>query len=143
MYAMKKTTIPSVVVVVLLAIAVIAQAQQPKKLNRVGYLKLRAGPEDNGLAFQQHLRELGYIEGQTIAIEWRFADGKSARFPLLAAELVKIGVEAIVTNAGDEPILAAMKATKTIPRSYLKLVLTRLHADSWLVWGTRRGISPE
>jgi putative tryptophan/tyrosine transport system substrate-binding protein len=115
MYAMKKPAVPSVVVVViLLAIAVITKAQQPKKLNRVGYLKLRSGPEDNGLAFQQRLRELGYIEGQTIVIEWRFA-GKSVRYPLLAAELVQIGVEAIVTNAGDEPILAAMKATKTIP----------------------------
>jgi hypothetical protein len=70
MYAMKKTAVPSVVVVViLLAIAVIAEAQQPKKLNRVGYLKLRSGLEDNGLAFQQRLRELGYIEGQTIVIE--------------------------------------------------------------------------
>jgi putative tryptophan/tyrosine transport system substrate-binding protein len=114
MYALKKTAVPSIVVVILLAIAVIAEAQQPKKLNRVGYLKLRSGPENNGLAFQQRLRELGYIEGQTIVIEWRFA-GKSVRYPLLAAELVQIGVEAIVTNAGDEPILAAMKATKTIP----------------------------
>jgi ABC transporter substrate binding protein len=48
-------------------------------------------------------------------IEWRFAEGKSERYPLLAAEPIHIGVEAIVTNSGDGPVLAAMKATKTIP----------------------------
>lgn len=99
----------------LLAFSLPAQAQQPKKVPRIGYLSLRSGPGDNDLAFQQSLRELGYVDGQNIVIEWRFADGKSERYPLLAGELVQIGVEAIVTNSGDDPILAAMKATKTIP----------------------------
>ena len=99
----------------LLAFSLPAQAQQPKKVPRIGYLSLRSGPGDNDLAFQQSLRELGYVDGQNIVIEWRFADGKSERYALLAGELVQIGVEAIVTNSGDDPILAAMKATKTIP----------------------------
>jgi len=98
-----------------LAFSLPAQAQQSKKVPRIGYLSLRSGPGDNDLAFQQSLRELGYVDGQNIVIEWRFADGKSERYALLAGELVQIGVEAIVTNSGDDPILAAMKATKTIP----------------------------
>jgi putative ABC transport system substrate-binding protein len=81
----------------------------------IGYISLRSGPGENDLAFKQRLRELGYVDGKNIAIEWRFADGKSERYPLIAAELVQLGVEAIVTNSGDEPLLAAMKATKTIP----------------------------
>jgi putative tryptophan/tyrosine transport system substrate-binding protein len=102
-------------VTVFFATAAVAQAQLPKKVPRIGYVSLRSGPGDNDLAFRQRLRELGYVEGQNIVIEWRFAEGKSERYPLVAAELVQIGVEAIVTNSGDDPILAAMKATKTIP----------------------------
>jgi putative ABC transport system substrate-binding protein len=93
----------------------LADAQQPKKIPRIGYLSLRSGPADNDLAFRQGLRELGYIEGQNIVIDWRFAEGKSERYPILVAELVQIGVEAIVTNGGDDPIRAAMNSTKTIP----------------------------
>ena len=100
-------------VTVFFATAAVAEAQLPKKVPRIGYLSLRPGVNDSG--FRQGLRELGYIEGQNVVIEWRFADGKSERYPALAAELVHIGVEAIVTNSGDDPILAAMKATKTIP----------------------------
>jgi putative tryptophan/tyrosine transport system substrate-binding protein len=102
-------------VTVFFATPAVAQAQLPKKVPRIGYVSLRSGPGDNDLAFRQRLRELGYVEGQNIVIEWRFAEGKSERYPLVAAELVQIGVEAIVTNSGDDPILAAMKATKTIP----------------------------
>ena len=95
-------------------LCVSAQAQQAKKLPRIGYL---AGdprvPAHE--AFRQGLRELGYIEGQKIVIDWRFAERKSERYPILAAELVQIGVEAIVTNSGDDPILATMNSTKTIP----------------------------
>ena len=97
------------------ALCVSAQAQQAKKVHRIGYLSLRSAPGDNELAFRQRLREVGYIDGQNIVIEWRFADGKSERYPALAAELVQIGVVAIVTTSGDDPIVAAMKATKTIP----------------------------
>jgi putative ABC transport system substrate-binding protein len=103
------------VATILLLTPLFVEAQLPKKLPRIGYLSLRSGPGGYDLAFRQRLRELGYIEGQNIVIEWRFAEGKSERYPLLAAELVEIGVKAIVTNSGDDPILAAMKATKTIP----------------------------
>ena len=99
-------------ITVLLAAVVIAEAQVPKEVHRIGYLASRPGI--NHSAFRQGLLELGYVEGQNIIIEWRFA-GKPERYPLLAAELVHIEVEAIVTNAGDEPILAATNSTKTIP----------------------------
>ena len=92
-----------------------ATAQQSKKIPQIGYLSVRSGAGDNDLAFQQGLRDLGYTEGQNVIIEWRFAEGKSERYPALVANLLHIGVEAIVTNSGDEPIIAAMKSTKTIP----------------------------
>src|SRR5690242_6090868 len=92
-----------------------AQAQQVKKVPRIGYLSLRSDAGDIDLAFRQGLRDLGYIEGQNVIIEWRFAEGKRERYPVLAAELVRIGVDAIVTNSGDDPIVAAMKSTQTIP----------------------------
>jgi putative ABC transport system substrate-binding protein len=112
---LRKTIASLTLCALLFALRFSAEAQLPKKVPRVGYLSLRSGPGDNDLAFRQGLRELGYIEGQNIMIEWRFAEGKSERYPLLAAELVQLGVNAIVTNSGDDPILAAMKATKTIP----------------------------
>ena len=84
---------------IFLALCVPAAAQQPKKIPRIGYLSLRSGAGDIDLAFRQGLRDLGYIEGQNVIIEWRFAEGKSERYPLLAAELVHIGVDAIVTIA--------------------------------------------
>jgi len=103
------------VVLIVFALCSSAEAQQPKKVPRIGCLKLVSGLGALDLAFRERLREIGYIDGQNIVIEWRFANGKSERYPLLAADLVQIGVEAIVTNGGDDPILAAMKATKTIP----------------------------
>ena len=61
------------------------------------------------------LRELGYIEGQNIAIEYRYAEGKRDRFPELAAELVRLKVDIIVAAGGDNTVRAARNATKTIP----------------------------
>ena len=66
-------------------------------------------------AIRLALRELGYIEGQNIAIEYRYAEGKLDRFPELAAELVRLKVDIIVVAGGDRPIRAAKNATKTIP----------------------------
>jgi putative ABC transport system substrate-binding protein len=99
----------------LLAAVSLAEAQLPTKVARIGYLSLRSEVGVNDEAFRQGLRELGYNEGQNIVIEWRFAEGKSERYSHFAAELVQIKVDAIVTNGGDAPILAAMNATKTIP----------------------------
>ena len=76
---MKKAAVPSIlVVVVLLALGVIAEAQQPKKVPRIGYLSRRdpASESTRSEAIRLALRELGYIEGQNIAIEYRYAEGK-------------------------------------------------------------------
>jgi putative ABC transport system substrate-binding protein len=101
------------IVVVLLAVAVVADAQQTKKIPRIGYLAgdPRAPSHE---AFRQGLRDLGYVEGQTILIEWRFAEDKPDRFRELAAELVRLKVDVIV--AANAAALGALKqATTTIP----------------------------
>src|SRR2546426_11278012 len=77
-----------------------SEAQQPTKVPRIGYL---AGPSLSSLAprieaFRQGLRELGYVEGKNIVIEWRSAEGKSDRLPDLAGELVHLKVDVIVTT---------------------------------------------
>ena len=90
------------------------QAQQPKKVFRVGYLSLGLGIQPNEEAFRQHLRELGYVDGQNIVIEWRFAKGKADLLPELAAELVRLKVDVIIA-AATLAIQAAKQATKTIP----------------------------
>ena len=91
-----------------------AHAQQPKKIPRIGYLALRSGAGAAEKAFLQGLQSLGYIEGQTIAIEWRFAQEKFDRLPEFASELVRLKVDVIVT-AGYPTIQAAKNATTTIP----------------------------
>src|SRR5215468_10497835 len=77
-----------------------AEAQQPKKVPRIGYLTADSlsASSTRTEAFRQGLRELGYIEGKNIAIEWRPADGKLDRLPALAAELVRLKVDVIVTG---------------------------------------------
>jgi len=104
-------------VVVLLAVAVIAQAQQPKTVPRIGYLGANdpVSESTRAEAIRLALRERGYIEGQSIAIEYRYAEGKRDRLPELAAELVRLKVDMIVVAGGDGPIRAAKNATKTIP----------------------------
>jgi putative tryptophan/tyrosine transport system substrate-binding protein len=92
-----------------------AEGQQPKKVPRIGYLSLGSGFRVNDEAFRQGLRELGYAEGQNIVVEWRFVDGKAERYHDFAAKFVRLKVDAIVTASGDEPIIAAMNVTKTIP----------------------------
>ena len=109
---------PSILIaVVLLAVAVIAEAQQPKKVPRIGYLSSTdpATESTRSEAIRLALRERGYIEGQNIAIEYRYAEGKLDRLPELAAELVRLKVDIIVVAGGDPRIRAAKNATKTIP----------------------------
>jgi putative ABC transport system substrate-binding protein len=104
-------TIQLAAAALLLVLSCPAEAQQATP--RIGYLKL----EPRGLreeAFRQGLRDLGYIEGQNITIEWRFADGKIVRLSHMASELVRFGVDVIVTG-GHEAIVAARGATQTIP----------------------------
>jgi putative ABC transport system substrate-binding protein len=115
---MKKAAVPSILVVVIfLAVAVIAESQQPKKVYRIGYLSnsdpARDSTRSEGIRLA--LRKLGYIEGQNIAIEYRYAEGKPDRQPELAAELVRLKVDIIVIAGGDTLIRAAKNATKAIP----------------------------
>jgi putative tryptophan/tyrosine transport system substrate-binding protein len=88
------------------------QAQQPSKVYRVGYLSPTASPFTE--VFRESLRRLGYIKGQNILIEWRFSKGDASRFPELAAELVRLKVDCIVTT-GIPAIRVAKQATSTIP----------------------------
>jgi putative tryptophan/tyrosine transport system substrate-binding protein len=94
----------------------LAEAQQPKKVPRLGYLSQLdlASESTRSEPIRLALRELGYIEGQNIAIEYRYAEGKLDRLRGLAAELVRLKVDVIVTG-GDIPVQAAKNATKTIP----------------------------
>src|SRR5882724_10783619 len=98
--AMRKAGVLSILfVTALLAVAVIADAQQAKKVPRIGFLGA-AYPSTNAArieAFRQGLRALGYVEGKNIIIEWRWAEGKADRLPALAAELVRLKVDIIIT----------------------------------------------
>src|SRR5262245_50629328 len=91
-------------------------AQQQTKVPRIGFLDPSTASGMAGLleAFRQELSKLGWIEGKNITIEYRFAEQKSERLPELAAELVRLKVDLIVTSGGPTP-LAAKKATSTIP----------------------------
>ncbi len=101
----------------LLAFPVAARAQQPKKIPRIGFLAVGEAARDStrAEAIRLALRERGYIEGQNIAIEYRYAEGRPDRESGLAAELVRLKVDIIVVAAGDVTIQAAKNATKTIP----------------------------
>ena len=115
---MKKAGVSSILfVVILLAVGVIADAQQPKKVSRIGYLSAFDPATDSARpeGIRQALRELGYIEGQNIAIEYRYTEGKPDRVPELAAELVRLKVDIIVVAGGARWVRPAMNATKTIP----------------------------
>jgi putative ABC transport system substrate-binding protein len=109
-------TLVALLAVFLLATPLAAEAQAPPKVPRIGFLSVLS-LTDNPYeleAFRQGLRELGYVEGQNIAIEYRFAGGRPELLPALAAELVRLKVDVIVTAASAAPE-AAQRATNTIP----------------------------
>jgi ABC-type uncharacterized transport system substrate-binding protein len=117
--AMKRAAASSILVsVMLLAVAVVAEAQQPTKIRRIGFLSALSPPSvtsgSNVDALRRGLDTLGWIEGQNIAIEYRWAEGKYDRLPELGADLVRLKVDVIVTNASRAAI-AAKDATTTIP----------------------------
>ena len=101
---------------VLLTAASLAEAQQPQKIPRLGYLTPASASANAARieAFRQGLRELGYVEGKNIVIEYRYAEEKQDRLPALATELVRLKVDIIVTG-GTRSTHAAKEATKTIP----------------------------
>jgi ABC-type uncharacterized transport system substrate-binding protein len=113
---MRKTVISFALCAMLFALCVSAEAQQAKKIPRIGFL---GGASASSYApridaFRQGLNELGYIEGKNITIEYRYADGKEDRLPVLAAELVGLNVDVIVTS-GPQATRPAKEATATIP----------------------------
>jgi len=117
----------SLIAFVLVDCGVAALAQQPTKVPRIGYLSSSSDSASESTRFEairRALRELGYIEGQNIAIEYRYAEGKIDRFTELAAELVRLKVDIIVVAAGDAWVRAAMNASKTIP-----IVMTGIGGD--------------
>src|SRR5713226_5262497 len=113
---MKKKVFCLALGALLLALSFQAEAQQPAKIPRIGYLiATSASTEKSRIeAFRQGVRELGYVEGKSIVIEWRYAEGKFDRLPSLAAELVRLKVDVIVT-AGPAATRPAKEATSTIP----------------------------
>jgi putative ABC transport system substrate-binding protein len=101
---------------VLFALCGPASAQQATKVSRIGFLATVSPStiSERVEAFRQGLRELGYVEGKNIVIEWRYAEGKADRLSGLAAELVRLEVNIIVTN-GPIPTRSVKAATSTIP----------------------------
>src|SRR5262245_38967780 len=113
---MSKKVVGLAICAVLLALSVPAEAQQPEKVPRIGFLGLSSPSAISARieSFRQGLRELGYVEGKNIVVEYRHAEGKQDRLPALAAELVSLKVDVIVTS-GPLPTRAAKGATVTIP----------------------------
>ena len=109
---MRKNVIGLTLCAMLLALCVSAAAQQPKKVPRIGFLSGEAATRI--AAFRQGLRELGYVEGKNIFIEHLLTEGKPDRVRALAAELVRLKIDVIVT-AGSGPTRAAKEVTATIP----------------------------
>ena len=107
----------SVLGALLFALSLPAEAQQPKKLPRIGFVSGIGGLNTPALqveAFRQGLRDLGYIEGKNILVEYRYGEGKVDRVPGFVAELVQLKVDVLVSSV-PPAIRAAMQATKTIP----------------------------
>jgi ABC-type uncharacterized transport system substrate-binding protein len=113
----KAAALPILVAVMLFCVALIAEAQEPKRVPRIGYLAGGDAVSDStrSEAIRLALRELGYIEGQNIAIEYRYSEGKIDRAPELAAELMRLKVDIIVVAGGPIWVRAAKNATKAIP----------------------------
>jgi ABC-type uncharacterized transport system substrate-binding protein len=106
-----------VLTILFLAAVDFAQAQQPKKVPRIGYLAGGNAATESTRAegIRLTLRERGYVEGQNIAIEYRYTEGKADRYPELVAELVRLKVDLILVTGSDPLIRAAIHATKMIP----------------------------
>jgi putative tryptophan/tyrosine transport system substrate-binding protein len=113
---MKEAAMRSILVAVtLLWIVLIAEAQEAKRVPRIGFLTTSPSVfPDRNEAFRQGLRELGYVEGKNIVIEWRYTEGNPDRYPVLTAELVRLKVDIIVAGNPTATVFLK-KATTTIP----------------------------
>src|SRR5262245_18608736 len=101
----------------LFALCASAEAQQSKKVPRIGFLDVTSPSDWQPWrdAFRQRLRELGWVEGQNIVIDYRYAEDRVDRLPDFAAELVRLKVDLIIASAGTQVVTAAKNATETIP----------------------------
>ena len=114
---------PSILIAVgSVVLGVIAEAQQPTKVGRIGWLSIGSdsGPGSTIRAVPPELRALGYVEGKNIAFDYRYADNKLDRLPALADELVRLKVDVLVTP-GTPAAIAAKNATKTIPIVFFRV----------------------
>jgi len=113
---MKKKIAVLTLCAMFLALCSSTHAQQPTKISRIGRLAIASQSAESARieAFRNGMRDLGYVEGKNIVVEWRFADGKLDRLPAQAAELVRLKLE-IIVSAGSTPTRAARAATSTIP----------------------------
>ena len=122
---MKKAAVPILVAVILLTIAVVTEAQQPKRIPRIGFVTSAGNPNSPGLrveAFQRGLRELGYVEGKNILVEYRYIEGKTERVPEIVAELVQLNVDVLVPLS-----LGAVRVAKQADRHGI----TRRSSCTW------------
>jgi putative ABC transport system substrate-binding protein len=111
--------IPGLIVLVILVLGFLltsfsADAQQVEKVPRIGVLEVGSPPTPNLAAFRHGLHDLGYVEGQNLILEYRYAEGRFERLPDLAAELVHLKVDVLVTS-GSQPVQELRHATSTIP----------------------------
>jgi putative ABC transport system substrate-binding protein len=113
---MGRKAVVALLVGLAVALVDLAEAQQAAKVPSIGYLTLgSSSPTSSNLdGFRQGLRELGYVEGQNIHVEYRYAEGRVERLPGLAAELIALKV-AVIVAANTQSIEAVRRATKTIP----------------------------
>ena len=125
--------------IILAPIAV--EAQQPTKVARIGYVSFRSGPSYLDEAFRQGLRDLGYVEGQNISVEYRWADWKLDQVPALAAELVRLKVDLIVSTGGNATARAVKTAVTTIPVVFVAGDIAELVARLDRPGGKYTGIS--
>jgi len=116
---MRKILIRLALCAMLSALSFPVEAQQPAKLYRIGFHGFGVATETRVLnrlaAFRRGLREFGWVEGKNIVIEHRWAGGRAERFPALAAELVRLPVDVLLTGSGDPAIQALKEASATIP----------------------------
>jgi putative ABC transport system substrate-binding protein len=112
-----KNFLSILLIIAVMSASAVTEAQQPKKVPRIGYLSANDPANDSARTegIRSALRERGYIEGQNIAFEHRYAEGRRDRLPALAAELVRLKVDIILAGGGTIVIRPAMNATKTIP----------------------------
>ena len=105
----------SIIAFVLVVAGAVAQAQQPAKVHRIGFLSGGVfGSSSDIEAFRQGLRDLGYVEGKNLVIEYRYTERKPDRYPDLLSDLVRLKVDVIIGD-GTQATIAAKKATSTIP----------------------------